>query len=84
MLEIEKQQLEMQKMRLEFEKEHITFALEIGDMIIEKLYPDIDAQVKTRFIRDLLPNLMQLDTNKAIARVLSMLQNTQEETKEDN
>ncbi len=74
-LETEKRELELQKARLEFERDRITFALETSVMIAEKLYPDVDGKVKAMLTRKLLPNLLQLGTNKIVEINLPALPN---------
>ncbi len=81
LLEIEKQRVEVQRARFAFERGRITFALEIGDVIAEKFYPEPDMKAKAVLSRILLPKLMQLGSSKAVELELPALQNTQKETK---
>ena len=67
-LEIENQQLVLQKKRLESVKERITIALEISDMIAEKLHPHSDVQAKARLARSLLLKLLQIESKTDIPK----------------
>ncbi len=68
--ELERQHVEVQKARFELEKDRMTFALEIGDVIAEKLYPGTDVEEKATLLRTLFPQLLQLGSSKAVELVL--------------
>lgn len=85
LLEIERQEVELQKARLEFEEERVTFALGIGDLLVEKLYPVSDVKAKVMLTRTFLQNLLQFGTSKAVELALPAQHGIQEENKtEDN
>jgi hypothetical protein len=85
LLEIERQEVDVQKARLEFEEERIAFALGIGDLLVEKLYPASDVKAKVMLTRIFLQNRLQFGTSKAVELALPAQQDIQEENKaEDN
>ncbi len=47
--------------------EHIYLAVETANKIVMNLYPDIDANAKVKLIQILLPQLIEIDTGKALS-----------------
>lgn len=81
--ELERLHVEVQKARFALEKDRMTFALEIGDVIAEKLYPSTDVEEKATLLRTLFPQLLQLGSSKAVELVLPPPEIIQQETERE-
>jgi len=69
-LELEKQQVALQRERLELEIAARNFAFETADMLVERLYPGVDAETKAMLSRTLVSSLLQLSSSKGLVIVL--------------
>jgi hypothetical protein len=69
-LEIDRQNVALQKERLEYQIAARDFAFDTANMMIERLYPEVDKSTKAILIRTLIPDLLQLGNGKGLELAL--------------
>jgi hypothetical protein len=73
-LEIKERQLALLERELEIQKKGIDYALEIAKKTVDLLHPNADDATKGMIVQALLPNILQIQNNKAMVIALSISQ----------